>query len=165
MPGGETADGPPTPDADEWIDAYIAARPEITELARFDWHDGTVIAVVHRSGDGTHPLDAYLEPVMFGTNANFGSIGMMCEEYTVGIASSAQNSGVGAPTTGGYAWFVARDAGTTFTLSAPGLPPTVPLRRAPSGEYVGFVDLGDIALQASQFVVTDAAGTTVPCTQ
>lgn len=161
VPNAETVDGPAIPGSDEWLDGYFADHPVITELARFDWHEGK-IAIVGRTIPDS-PVD-YLEPVIHGVNANYSSTGVPCAEYTIGIASSAMGAGLDAPP-GGFAWFIARDPGTTFTVTAPGLPGTVTLQQAPSGEYVGFLDTGEVALQTSQIVVSDAAGNPVPCTQ
>ena len=161
FPDGEPADGPAIPGSDEWLDGYFADHPEITELARFDWREGKIAIV------GRVVLDAfvdYLEPVVHGVNANYGSSGQVCKAYTIGISSSTQGAGVDAPI-GGYAWFVAHEPGTTFTVDAAGLTTMVPLQQAPSGEYVGFLDLGEAAVEIDQVAVTDSAGNPIPCIQ
>jgi hypothetical protein len=161
VPGGEPADGPAIPGSDEWLDGYFADHPEITELARFGWREGKIAIV------GRVVLDAfvdYLQPVVHGANANYGSSGQVCKAYTIGISSYIQGAGVDAPI-GGYAWFVAHEPGTTFTVDAAGLTTMVPLQQAPSGEYVGFLDLGEAAVEVDQVAVTDSAGNPVPCIQ
>lgn len=161
VPEGEPAAGPAVPGNDEWLDGYFAAHPEITELARFSWRDGK-IAIVGRSVPGS-PVD-YLEPVVYGVNANYGSTGVPCKAYTIGISSSANGAGAGA-TVGGYAWFVTDEPGTTFTLTAPGLSTTIALQQSTSGEYVGFLDLDLVALQHDQIAISDSTGNPVPCIQ
>jgi hypothetical protein len=164
VPGGEAAEGGPTPGADAYIDGYLVDNPGIVELGRFDFHDGKV-AIVDRIGvEGASQMDRYLEPLVSAPGVNYGTAVVSCQEYTVGIASS-----VGAyPTSaepGGYAYFIARDAGTTFTLLAPGLPPKVVPERTASGVYLAFLDIGTSGLQGPQVVVNDANGAPVPCSQ
>lgn len=158
VPNGEVAEGPPIPTQDEWLDGYFADHTDIVELGRFDWHDGKISIVGRTSAD--EPID-YLLPVSIGVG-NYGSAGTQCEEYT--FASSTRGDWTDAPP-GGYAWFVARDPGTVFTLSTPGLPTTVALQQAPSGEFVGFLDIGEVELLDDLATVTDADGNPVPCTQ
>ena len=164
VPGGEAAEGGPTPGADAYIDGYLADNPGVVEVARFDFHDGKV-AIVDRIGvEGAPPMDRYLDPVVSASGVNYGASVLPCEEYTVGIASSVG----GYPTSaepGGYAYFIARDAGTTFTLLAQGLPSKVVPELTASGVYVAFLDIGTSGLQGPQVVVNDANGSPVACTQ
>ena len=161
VPGGEPADGPAVPTPDTWLDGYFEAHDDVVELARFLWGAGKV-AVVWR--DTEVFMDAYIEPLRAGAAANYSASAQGCREYTVGVSGSFMGMGEGSEP-GGFAWFVARDAGTRFLLSAPGLPAEVPLQPAPSGEYVGFLDLGLSPLELNSIMVVDSSGTALPCTQ
>ena len=161
IPGGESADGPAVPTPDEWLDGYFLVHDDVVELARFPWGGGKV-AVVHR--DTQVFMDAYIEPLRAGAAANYSSTAQGCREYTVGVTGSFMGAGEGSEP-GGYAWFVARDPGTRFLLSAAGLPAEVPLQPAPSGEHVGFLDLALTPLELNSITAVDASGATLPCTQ
>lgn len=164
VPNGEEAEGGPTPGADAYIDGYQADNPGLVELGRFDFHDGKVAIFDRIGADGVSQLDRYLDPLVSAAGVNYGTEVVSCQEYTVGIASSVG----GYPTSaepGGYAYFIARDAGTTFTLPTLGLPPKVVPEPTASGVYLAFLDIGTSGLQVPQVSVTDANGTPVPCSQ
>jgi hypothetical protein len=163
VPGGEAAEGDPVPGADAYIDGYLEDHDGVVELGRFDFHDGKV-AIVDRAGEGSAPFERYMEPVVSAAGVNYAATTVTCEEYTIGIASSVGTFPTSAEP-GGYAYFIARDAGTTFTLMVPGLPPTVVPEPTASGVYLAFLDIGTSGLPIPQVVVTDANGAPVPCTQ
>ncbi len=159
LDGAQAVTGPPSPGADEFLDAWLSAQTGVVEITRFAHRGGLVSAFRRTSGRD----ELLTNTIAFGTPPGVGRARSLSS--CTGYGSAASEGG-----DSGYVWFAAADPTTTIDVRlVDGTLFRVPLQPVPDGGmWFAAVDRGSVPVQVEDsgmtLLVRDADGVEVPCT-